>query len=285
MNFLLGIDNQLLKKTGTAEKSGYWLVNILFIGITLLSLIANGYFGYLLLRNWSGVLLIGLLMGFIQFSILRIALITLMTKPLYENNTSEIKDIKGRLLQRFSSILSFPSVLRFLFTGLIAISISFPLTISIFHDEAMAVEHSFRLKLSKNSETEHPTIGQMDTIHSNYPFVILKHFIDKPPFRTLVSLLMLLIFSPLLVLGWLRYGKGFIYTDLSKDFMRRDIIIEYQECLEQSQYFLKNNFPDFKPPLEELIPFSDMPFKTQKKVIVDRKYGTKSEFKNFIQSL
>jgi hypothetical protein len=290
MNLLLGIDDAFLREVNAAERTGYKIVNFLFIGTTLLSVVANAYFGYLMFRTWWGVAMIAALMGFIQFSILRISLITLMTKPLVEKKSPEVDSsftTTTKIISRFSEAIRFSSVLRFVFTGLIALSISVPLTILAFHNEAMKEEELFRQQLTHNLSIQMSEISLRATEinEANYPLAIIKFSCSRPGFITLSILFMVLIFSPLVTLARLRYNNSNKYPDLCREAMRKEILIDYQESIEQSQYFLTRNFPDFKTRLEDLSPFADMPFRQQKKGASADRYGSTEEFQQFIRTL
>ncbi|MGR6087722.1 MAG: hypothetical protein ACU4F9_06085 [Arcticibacter sp.] len=290
MNFLLGINDDLLRQVGPVEKSGYRLVNYLFIAVSLLSLIANGYFGYLLIRTWWGSLLISSLMGFIQFSILRISLITLMTKSLVDNEmpkSDSPETIKVRLLTRVNGMMNLSTILRFVFTGLVAIAISVPLSIIFLHTEAIKEEQLYRDKITQmvNTELSEITIESMHINEAYYPLVILKFCSSKSAYQFLVLIFILAVYSPLIVLGRLRFNNNNKYADLCKESMRKEVIIDYQETLEQSQHVLFQKFPDFKTRLEDLTPFADMPFKQEKKINFKRTFGTSEEFQQFIRTL
>lgn len=288
MNKLLGLDESLLRQTGTAEQAGYRLVNYLFLLVTALSVLANGYFGYLFLRTWWGALMLALLMGFIHFSVFRIALITLMTKPLIDKQESAAElPLRPRI--NFKSLFrpNLASLVRFVFIGLIALTLSFPLSTLFFHRQAMALEQEFMERISEQANRQDfgSIALQDDTRQAHYPFVIFERLWALPSFRNSVALFVLIAYAPLLALARLRYGRLSKYADLCRASMRQEILIDYQETLEQSQDALSKSYPAFDKKLVDLTPFSDAPFRQKLKRGAFRTYGSSAEFKNHLRSL
>jgi hypothetical protein len=288
MNKLLGLDETLLRQTGTAEQAGYRLVNYLFLLVTALSVLSNGYFGYLFLRTWWGSVLLGLLMGFIHFSVFRIALITLMTKPLIDKRASP-PEIPLRPWLNFKSLfrLNLASIVRLVFIGLIALTLSFPLSTLFFHRQAMSVEQEFMERISEQANRqEFGSIAlQVDTRQAHYPFVIFEQLWTLRSFRNLVAFFVLIVYAPLLALARLRYGKLTKYADLCRESMRQEILIDYQETLEQCQFMLSKSYPSFDKKLVDLTPFADAPFRQKLKRGPFRTYGGSADFKNHLRSL
>lgn len=291
MNKLLGLDETLLSKVGLVERGGYRLVNILFLIAVIMSLLSNGYFGYLLLRTWWSALSIGLLMGYIHFSVLRIALITLMTKPMIDpvNEPQGNHATIGRIGKAINYIrqLNGASILRFIFVGLIAITISVPFSTIFFHAKAMSFEQQYREQLTQALQAQQSAdvviLREMERAH--YPFVIFEKLSADAGYLILMILVIALVFSPLVALAKLRYGKNNKYVELCREAMQQEIMIDYLECLEQSQFHLDLHFPDFKKKLTALTPFADAPFRQKLKDAKDRKWGDADEFRQYMRSI
>lgn len=282
MNSLLGLEEALLRQTSTIEQAGYRWVNYLFLIVTAFSFLANSYFGYLLLRNWWGVVLLGTLMGYIHFSVLRIALITLMTKPIAEKKPVLTSTVPTAL-KRATHKLNIASVLRFIFVGLIAISICFPLTTFLFHKRAIEIEDVYRLNLASTVKAQ--SIGGMEELqHAYFPFVIFQQLYDSGSFKFILIVLFVAVYSPLLVLARLRYNNNNLYAELCRESMRQQVKIDYSETMEQSQYFLDKNYPSFDRKLTELTPFDDAPFNQVMKKGPARSYGSADDFRQFMRS-
>lgn len=318
MNSLLGLNDDLLQQAGAVERAGYYSATRLFLLVAVLSFVSNGYFGYLFLGTAWGALLVAVLVGFIHFSVLRISLITLMTKPLVEKKKGEPRvsasntfaqpitadspdalpspavPANGSTKVGVKSIgirrLNFSSVMRFVFVGLIAVTICIPLSTLFFHNEAMRIEEAYRNTLLNQYSTgtaqlqisAGPINHQLEEAH--YPFVIFETLWLQRTYRLVVLVFLIIVYLPLFALARLRYGKNYRYADLCRESMRKEILFDYQETLEQSQVFLNSNFPAFKKKLTELTAFSDPPFKYQPRNAANRKTGTTDEFRQFMST-
>jgi hypothetical protein len=299
MNNLLGLDNNLLQQVSVVERAGYYSATRLFLLVSLISVVSNGYFGYLFLGTWLGAFVLAILIGFIHFSVLRISLITLMSKPIVEAVNAKVVDtvakpskIKNlfngtRQLTRFN----IASIMRFVLVGLIAITICIPMSTIFFHNEAMQIEESHRVHVLQNynavSAQMHIRAGVVDRdlSQAHYPFVIFEVLWEKSGYRLLVFVFLILVYTPLFALARLRYGKDYSYGDLVRDEMRKDILIDYHETVEQSQFFLDKSFPEFKKKLTELTAFSDPPFKHCAKTLSVRKFGATADFRQYMRSI
>lgn len=315
MNLFLGLNPEILDQVEPKEKSSYRMVTWLFLIVVLVCFISNSYFGFLLLRTWWSALLIGLLMGFIHFSVLRISLITLLTKPLVEQtakaynaenpnpNPTELpaakrfaSNLKKNIVNCFSFITSFlkPSnLLRFAIVGLVALTISVPISTLPFHGRAMEIETNYRNNLVKDVQATKPyqskqllssiSIDKIEEGH--FPFVVIRTLIQSSFFRFLIVLFSFLIFSPVLILSFLRYDKDFRYPELMRLNSKEQIAFDYQKTVEVSQVFLEKNHPTFTSRLADLSIFNDGPFNTEPKGLANRKFGNSTEFKNYILNI
>ncbi len=312
MNSFLGLNPEILDQLEPKEKSSYRMVTWLFLIVVSVCFISNSYFGFLLLRTWWSALLLGLMMGFIHFSILRISLITLLTKPLFERpekgsttanpiaNPTELVpskrvglNFKKHVFIGFSAFTSFMSpsnLLRLTIVGLVAITISFPFSTLPFHLKAMEIEANYRNSLVRDVQASKPdqskqilssiSIGQIEEGH--FPFVMFRTLFQAPFFRFLNFLFILLIFAPILILSSLRYNKEFRYPELLRLNSREQIALDYQKTVEESQAFLEKNHPTFTRRLADLSIFKDGPFNKEPNGLANRKFGNSTEFKNFI---
>lgn len=336
MNVLLGLNKDLLQQVSQVERSSYISASWLFLFVASLSFISNGYFGFLFLGTWWGAILLSLLVGFIHFSVLRISLITLMTKPLIDKEesaavetlplsvhegqeqaaldgkiveqkiTAEPTSNRSTVRERVRKMVNntklqaglkrirksnFSSVMRFVFVGLIAMTICIPMSTLFFHNEAMQIEESYRSKLIQSYElaaakmqiSSGPVDDELKNAH--YPFVIFEALWHRTSYRLLVIIFLVIVYTPLFALGRLRHGKGNRYADLCRESMRKEILIDYQETMDQSQYHLEKTYPFFKDKLMDLVPFSDPPFKYKAKNLYKRKFGNSAEFRNFMREM
>ncbi|MFN4855109.1 MAG: hypothetical protein ACK5JC_11890 [Bacteroidota bacterium] len=292
MNALLGLDDKLLKQTGAIDQAGYKMVNTLFLAVLGMSLFANAYFGYLMARNVWGTLLMALFMGYIQFSCIRIALITLMTRPLCEPaQKSIVSDPAAKLYKRVWQIirqLNGASILRFVFVGCMAIAISIPFSAMFFHKRGMTIEEAYRNDLlRKQTESAHLLLNGLDADirEANYPFVIFRTLSGNPLYKILVLIFMVVVYAPLFALSRLRYGIHNQYTKLLRTRMEENISRDYAITVADMQGFMNRQFPDFPKTLDSLTAFADAPFNQKPFSIKQRTYGDAEGFRDYLESL
>ena len=131
---VLGLDTRIFDQVSTLEKTAYRTASVTFLIVVGMSLLSNGFMGYMLFNSWSMAIGFALFFGFIQFSILRIALITLLSKPLAQEileTPVEVLPTNKKLWTGLKSNLEkirLSTLFRVVFVGLIALTISFPLS-------------------------------------------------------------------------------------------------------------------------------------------------------------
>ncbi|NQV77903.1 MAG: hypothetical protein HQ490_06050 [Lutibacter sp.] len=274
----LGIDPLVLNKTNDKEKYLYKLSGIMFAVSLLIIFISDAYSGYL----YSGDILGGVVgvffMGFIHFSIYRLSLLTVTTRPFVEKEieSNKLKRILSRLLPSMSGIL------RWSFTGLIAIAVAFPATTLLHHREGTIIQDNHRSQLLKDVKNESLAINEIS--ESNYPFVIFETLLTYRTFQIGLIFITLILFVPLFLLSYLRNGKIYQYTRILRDGQKEDIKLDFFNTIKDSQLIVDNKFPK-QINLEEVIVYMDAPFNTQFKNRYNRAFGNKEEFYNYLTSL
>jgi hypothetical protein len=180
-------------------------------------------------------------------------------------------------------MLNLANVLRFVFVGLIAVSICFPLATLFFHKSALKIEDVYRLQLVSAVNVQ--SIGGSEEFqHAHFPFVIFEQLWHSSSFKFVLVVLLVLVHTPLIALARLRFGSNYRYAELCRESMREEIIIDYHETLEQSQYLIDKRYPSFGRKLTELTPFADAPFKQVLKKGPARSYGSAEDFRQFMRS-
>jgi len=291
INRVLGLNESVLLQCSVAEQAAYRLASRLFLLALLISILGNACFGWLLLRNISGLAILALLMSFIHYSVLRISLITLMTRPLTEDDTKQknpAEKAPGFLFSFFQHPLLKPvSWLRFVFAACIAVSVSMPLTSVIFYEDAMQAENEYRdaFQKSHTSELAADSVLTHDFMEAHYPFIIFRKLMQKPSCKLLFLLFCSLFFAPLLILSRLRHGAGFQYTRLLKAAMLKEVMLDYHETIEQMQHFLNRNYPQHQIRLHDLNAFADGPLRHQLKRDTQINFGDKKSFNDFLNTI
>lgn len=274
----LGIDPLVLNKTNGNEKYLYKLSGIMF-GVSLLIIfVSDAYSGYL----YSGDILGGVVgvffMGFIHFSIYRLSLLTVTTRPFVEKEITSNK--LKRVLSRFLPSIS--GLLRWTFTALIAIAVAFPATTMLHHGEGIIIQDNHRNQLL--NEVAAGSSAIKDISESNYPFVIFETLLKYRTFQIGLVFFTFILFVPLFLLSHLRNGETYQYTRVLRDAQKEDIKLDFLKTIRDSQRIVDDKFPE-RINLEEVSVYSDAPFNTQFKNRYNRVFGNKEEFYNYLTSL
>lgn len=288
---VLGLNEEVLRQCSATEQAAYRLASRLFLFSMLIAVVGNASFGWLLLRSISGVLVLSILMSFIHFSVLRISLITLMTRPLTEEVPHHQNDAVRRgkfLFVLFQHPLFKPvSLLRFVFAACIAVSVSMPLTSMLFYRESMQAEQVYRdAFLQRNSSSIEADSALMeDFMQAHYPFVIFRKLMQKPGCLVTFLLFCGSFFAPLILLSRLRHAPHAQYTHLLKKRMLQEVLIDYDETLEQMQHELNRTYPEHQICLKDLSAFADGPLRNQLKRDSRISFGDKKAFDDFLNSI
>jgi hypothetical protein len=289
---VLGIDNAVFESVSSLEKSAYRTATISFLIVVGLSILANGYFGLSLYGTWWAVLIFAVFMGFVQFSILRIALITLMTKSLAQESEvvvsadSANSKLKGFIARLTNVKIRMASVFRVFFVGMIAICIAFPLGSLIMHSRSSRIQQEYKQELKEQykgllsqSQLRH------DVQEANFPFHVYNELLNESEFQVLIVIIVFVVFIPLTLVARLRYMKTFEYLEKARQEMLKLVAIDYDETIEQAQYALNQEFPKNKKNLKDLSVFADAPINSIYKNETKHTIGNKVAFNQFIQSI
>lgn len=286
---VLGLDIRIFNQVSSLEKAAYKTATIALFIVVGMSLLANGYMGMMLFGSWLASVPFALFFGFIQFSIIRIALITLLSKPLAEEkveiDTPEIPVKQGvwNRLKTKSSKLRLASFLRLLFVGLIALTISFPLSSLLMLPKAMEIEAEHRIELNQSNQNNKAALNEIQ--HTHFPFLVFQELLSEFSFKFLLILTVCLVYAPLILVARLRYNNNFEYLEKARQEMLKLVAIDYDETIEQCQYALNKDFPSNKKVLKDLSVYADAPINSIYKNETKHAIGNKIAFNQFIQSI
>jgi hypothetical protein len=289
MNLALGLNEEVLKQCSVAEQASYRMASRLFLFAMFISILGNASFGWLMLRHAAGTVLLALLMSFIHSSVLRISFITLLSRPLTEDEPTASNPLSpGNGLRAFfkNPLLRPVSLLRIVFVGCIAVSVSLPLSTMFFYNDAIQAEQEYRDAFERSHSSLQDTGSTLiqDFRDSHYPFVIMKKVFQKPSCKGLFLLFCLSFFAPLFILARLRHGEHFKYTRLLKASMLQVVMVDYDETMEQSQHFVDRKYPEYHLSLKGLNAFADGPLRHRLKRDAKISFGDKKAFDDFLNS-
>jgi hypothetical protein len=277
-NKLLGIDPMVLSQTSPSEKNLYKLSGILLGICLLIILISDGYAGYLYSGTILGVITSVIVIGFIHYSIYRLSLLTLTTRPFVEKEIDS--NTLKKTIKRFIPTIS--GFLRWIFTGFIAIAVSFPASTLLHHKQAMDFQDYHRIELLKDIPPTSKAFQDIKT--GNFPFLVFESQFQYSSFRLGVLFFTLLLFLPLFLLSRLRNKEIYQYTRILRDIQKEEILLNYHTTIKDSQRFLDKEFAT-SVNLEAQCIYADAPFNSQFKNQQNRNFGNKEAFYTYLKSL
>jgi hypothetical protein len=286
---VLGLDTRIFDQVSVYEKTAYRTAAVTFLIVVGMSLLSNGFMGYMLFNSWLAAIGFALFFGFIQFSILRIALITLLSKPLAQEileTPVEVLPTNKKLWTGLKSNLGkirLSTLFRVVFVGLIALTISFPLSSLINLPSTLEIEGQYRSELIQANKENKKAVNELRQTH--FPFHTFEEQLSHSGYKLMLCILIGLVFAPLLLVSRLRYNVKFEYLEKSRQEMLKLVAIDYDETMEQSQHSLDELFPKNKKKLSDLTAFSDAPINSIYKNETKHSIGNKIAFNQFIQSI
>jgi hypothetical protein len=286
---VLGLDTRIFDQVSVSEKTAYHTASVTFLIVVGMSLLSNGFMGYMLFNSWLAAIGFALFFGFIQFSVLRIALITLLTKPLAQvivEAPVEASPMNKKLFARLKSNLGkirLSTLFRVVFVGLIALTISFPLSSLIMLPDTLEIEGQYRSELIQANKENRKAVNELR--HTHFPFHIFEEQLTHGGYKLMLCIAIGLVFAPLIVVSRLRYNVKFEYLEKSRQEMLKLVAIDYDETMEQSQHSLDEQFPKNKKKLKDLSIYADAPINSIYKNETKHTIGNKIAFNQFIQSI
>ncbi len=276
---LLGIDTAVLQQCTTAEQLSYTLAVRCFAMVVLFMVLSDAYFGYLFSGSWWGILGAGACLGFIHYSIYRLALITLTTRPLAEAKlqTEVVKKINLRRV-----LPSLAGLFRIVFVGLIALAVSFPAATALYHNRAETIMqvHREELKATQEHDGGH-TLHHEDV---RFPFLVFEKLLAEKSFQFLILLFTLAVFIPLVLLAKLRNAATSTYTLKIQEQHRQVAERDFFACLLDSQHHIDRHFGGQKQ-LRDILLYDDPPFNTRRKNESSLTFGNAAEFRTFLNRI
>lgn len=290
MKKLLGLDERLLDQVNAKERFLFLQTSRFFLITILFSIIANGYFGWMMSKSVLSILTMSLFVGFIHFSVLRIAILTMVSLPLVKSTSDQVESNKLTLsINKIKSAISLASMVRFTFVFCIAVSVAFPMVSFINHTE------TDRLNTLKRLEVLQLTIenaGGVDFVAkelkeglltNNYPFFVFRSWLNNS--FTILQLILVVIcfFVPFGLLIYIKIKPDFIYAENASSSAFKSIEADYLMTMEECQWILDNHYPSHAISLKDLSPYLDPPFNSKLKNAKIRLTGTEAEFQQKIR--
>lgn len=277
---MLILDKKILSGLDSNEQSAFQTARLLFTAVLCLILAGDAYFGYLIDGRWFSAVLSLLILGFIHFSVYRLALITVTTQAL--GKEIGIKpDKKGRFDYTLVSWINSAVFFRTLFVGFISITGALLLALLCFCKDVELIQTKYRhlmeLKLSKLE------VHNIISSSSRFPFFVIKTFFAHASFKLLFSLFFFALLSPLIYLSRLCRSEKYQYAKLLRESQRKLVLDSFNENLSTTQKEMDLKFKA-RYDLKSMIIYSDPPFNTNYK-ITRSKQGTNEELIEYLNSI
>lgn len=288
MKGLIGIDSDIFSQISGGERALYQGATFSLAVVCLLSFLTNAYFGWMMTHDWVGVLAMSLLMGFIHFSILRIAVITMVSLPVISKPSSTETGLKSKI-KSLVGLISFAGIIRFVFVGCIAISMAFPGLAMLEFNKTEALNQQRRKEVLAESMAKMNGIDKasQQLMHelnqANYPFYVFQELSKQKSNGVIVFAIGGVVFLPFILLAYLKKGPSFQYARLASKMAIQSIEMDFSRTMEESQWWMDQRYPTFSKKLMDLQPYADAPFNTQLKTAKMRQYGTPTEFQNWLK--
>jgi hypothetical protein len=282
MLVVLGLNSDVWSRLASRERQLYRMATGFFLGCCVVCLLAGVRFMTQLSDSYTIGIPSGLLVGAILAMVIRVALITLVSKPLFPEvpatpiDTSTIPIVPVQTWRtRLQRLPDFSIVFRFLILSLLALTVAFPLCSLIAYSESVRISDERRAEVYAEFQANHPdmTAQQQRTLRENlqrehFPIHVYRTLAEQGGGRLIALWIWGCWLVPFFLLLHLRNASEFQYATLNRDQLVRQIATDYAEMLEQSARMQRNKFG-----LHEAIQpngaWDDAPFNTRKKQLAD----------------
>lgn len=289
---VIGLDKVLLEQVSGSEKFMYHWTAMSFLLIVLLSVLSNGYLGWMMTASWPGAMGMALLMGFIHFSILRIAVITMISLPLVKKTTvDEGKKSWRNHLTSIKNWFSFAGLVRWVFIACIAVSVAFPLVSLLHHSASEQLNQEKRMVVyhwaltQQGGEHQMPVNLRKELLSANYPFYVFRYWVASGTHRSEIFIVMAVIAIPFLLMIGIKRNKNFTYANKTSEQFVQSIQGDYAMTIEESQWWLSKHYPWYKKSLQSLNPYEDAPFNAVLKNRKTRDWGNEVSWEEWKKGL
>ena len=277
---ILGLDKSVLATLKPAERKSYAIAEYLFYGIILLIAVGDAYAGYFFNGSWLAVIISFLCLGFIHFSVYRLALITLTTRPLSTETTPTTFKIGSKTI-KISSYFDVSFFLRAIFIGCISLSVAMLLDLGLHYKEVEAIQVQQRIDLLRSGTTL--SMGVVVNDNTRFPFFVIQKFLEQGDFKLLLLLLFVALQSPAIYLAYLRHSGKFEYAKKIAEMHKVIVMADYNKNIKLAQSELNKRFPS-RYNLAKMSVYTDPPFNTKFKREKSA-IGSGAELSDFLKSV
>ena len=256
---LLGIDKHQLMLCSNKEQNAYRMALWSLVSVCFLMVCSDAYFGYLFSGSIWGSAAALFFLGFIHFSIYRLALITLTTRSLHETKNIQTAQKSNPLK---SLLPSASGLLRTIFVCLIAIAISFPAATLMHHDKSERIQKTLRQEALIKADNYN--MNTLNTKDARFPFKVFEILLHDYSFKYALILFGIWTMTPMILLTKIRNTKNFEYLSKVQKIQQELAERDFYEHLIESQNIIYRKFNSTYDLKEKLI-YENPPFNTRLK--------------------
>jgi len=299
MLVVLGLNSDIWYRLASRERQLYRLASGFFLGSCVICLLAGMRFMTQLSDSYAIGIPGGLLVGAILAMVIRVALITLVSKPLFPEAPAAPIDPAAMPLvpvqtwrKRLQHLPDFSIVFRFLILSLLALTVAFPLYSLIAYSESERISGERRAEVYAEFQANHPdmTAQQQRILRENmqrehFPIHVYRTLAGQGGGRLMAFWIWGCWLVPYFLLLYLRTGSEFQYATLNRDQLVRQIATDYAEMLEQSARMQRNKF-GLHDAIQPNGAWDDAPFNTRKKQLADSyAFIDQASFNEYLKTL
>jgi hypothetical protein len=299
MLVVLGLNHDIWSRLASRERQLFHMASGFFLVCCVLCLIAGARFMTQLSDSYTIGIPGGLLVGAILAMVIRVALITLVSKPLIPVVPEAPIDVAAIPIvpvqtwrTQLKRLPDFSVVFRFLILSLLALTVAFPLCSLIAYSESDRISDDRRAKVYAEFQANHPnmTAEQQLILRENlqnehFPIHVYRTLAEQGVGRFMAVSICVCWLVPFFLLLYLRSASEFQYATLNRDQLVQQIATDYAEMLEQSVHMQRNKF-GLHDAIQPNGAWNDAPFNTRKKQLTDSyAFIDQASFTEYMKSL
>ena len=252
---VFGLNKEIWEKTDPAEQFYFTLAARLYLVGVCLSIVAGMRFMYQLSDSYFMGIAGGVLVGYIVSVVIRIALITMISKPLLpleaeaKSEASLAEKIASGLKKIQQSLPDFSLFFRATVILLMALVVSMPIASLLNWNATSRLVEMRRAEVLNQFKVNHPDFSadriqnaQKNLEHEHFPIYVYKQVLLSAAGLLVLFLCIACFILPFLLLWYLRTNNRFRYATLNRDVLVNRIQSDYALAIEQGQRIQKTHF-------------------------------------------
>jgi len=252
---VFGLNKEIWEKIQSTERNYFTLAARLYLVTVCLSIVAGMRFMYQLSDSYFIGIVGGILVGYIVSVVIRIALITMISKPLLpaESEVKHEASLAEKIATGFKkfqqSLPDFSLFFRAAVILLMALVVSLPIASLLNWNASSRLVAMRRTEVLNQFKANHPDFSaarilnaQKNLEHEHLPIYVYKNILISPVGLFVLFICTSCFILPFLLLWYLRTNKQFLYATLNRDVLVNRIQSDYALAIEQGQRIQKTRY-------------------------------------------